>query len=134
MSDDTIIVRSSSNYYLPLFPIGSYLPSQVHIDFDPVKYRMKSTQLVEDKIAEIWERKLDLAKKLNKILFNASKFRLHDCKLIMNPHHHPPEEIKLQLGLTDYKTFIGVAAVIDEQQGVADAAPDPSSSSSSSSS
>jgi hypothetical protein len=97
-----------SSCYVPLLPIRSYSSSSIQIDFNPSKYGMERIPAVDDFVESVWLKKMEDAKKHNKILFNATKFRLD--QICVNDE---TGQVTLNLGLTDYKNFIGVAAAAE---------------------
>lgn len=71
----------------------------VQVDFSLTRYqRIAHPQpSVESTIEQTWQKAITKTPSL----FNASKFRLADCKT------SPNDPITFQLGLTDYKTYVG---------------------------
>ncbi len=99
-------------YYLPVCKFIPTSKNQIEIEFDPDLFNRKNPKDDHDDdlkefIETIWNSKLEFAKQNNKMLFNAAKLRLHNAM-----YDETTKMLKLQIGLTDYKNFIGIHAAV----------------------
>ncbi|XP_026427823.1 nudix hydrolase 9-like [Papaver somniferum] len=79
-------------------------PSQVFVDFSSTHDRIPHSDLnLEESILEIWDQRLQQKPSL----FNGTKFRYggHAVHDMDDPNQHTV--VSLNLGLTDYRTFVG---------------------------
>ncbi|KAE9616637.1 putative NUDIX hydrolase domain-containing protein [Lupinus albus] len=79
-------------------------PTQVSVAFSDTYDRISHPDInLENSISEIWEQR----SQNNKSLFNGKKFRYGGCTLHNGGGSDPEPRLCLQLGLTDYRTFVG---------------------------
>jgi hypothetical protein len=108
------------HYYIPICPFIATSPNQIDIEFDPSLFNRKQQQTsssLDDFIEHVWNEKLEFAKKNNKMLFNAPKLRLHNVVKVMTQNDNDNQHrLHLQIGLTDYKSFIGITEAIRTQK------------------
>jgi hypothetical protein len=79
--------------------------NEFSVNFNTELYNAKSLPTdIQKKLDERWNELLNDAKP-GRILHNASKFRLHSVEIKTNEHDNSIQAI-LNLGLTDYKSFI----------------------------
>jgi hypothetical protein len=75
------------------------------VNFNTELYNAKPLSSdIQDKLDQKWNQLLSDVKP-GRILFNQSKFRLHSVEMKTNENENSPQLI-LNLGLTDYKSFI----------------------------
>lgn len=79
--------------------------NEFRVNFNPELYNAKPLpEDIQKKLDEKWEALVNDVKP-GRILYNQSKFRLHSIELKTNDHDQSVQAI-LNLGLTDYKSFI----------------------------
>ncbi|KAG6436872.1 hypothetical protein SASPL_101776 [Salvia splendens] len=79
-------------------------PSEVSAVFDQKYDRIPHPDIsLENTIAEMWERRVEQ----NPSLFNGLKFRYGGHGLDFGPDSSQKMNVRLHLGLTDYRTFVG---------------------------
>lgn len=93
---------------------GCFTPDKVHVRFDPSP--RPTTALLEDAIAEEWQRQMSRAKRENRMLFNGSLMRYVDHAVKHEPtggdsssHRRKSAvpELHLTVGPTCYRDFVG---------------------------
>ncbi|KAJ7947723.1 Nudix hydrolase 9 [Quillaja saponaria] len=100
---NTVVANSSSFQLLLSCPSG-LSPSQVSVVFNDAYDRIPHPDsCLEKKISEIWEQRVQK----NKSLYNGNKFRYGGNVLHSGSGSGHEPHVCLQLGLTDYRTFIG---------------------------
>lgn len=79
--------------------------NEFRVNFNPELYNAKSLpEDIQKRLDERWNTLVNDAQP-GRILYNQSKFRLHSVELKTNDHDQSVQVI-LNLGLTDYKSFI----------------------------